>query len=359
MAKKTVALFVGITYLYNEYRYGPKNEVRLPSPSSHPILGGARRRKCVDKVADILGTWHSSHFEHEGVTRAGLRSEFCLQGYRWSLADREAESIVGDALKAIGAKRPTEDEGQPRYIDIGDFCMHCGQPMPDDLVTGGRKQRYCSFECASAERVLRKQRGELSEKTAMFAIRGLMSKQKMKPKVCAECGKDFVSSSAGWHAYAKYCSRDCFAASYQRDSKKAPRDCLACGTTFKPWNADQKYCGKKCARGAVLERYFISACQACGTTFRSNMPKQIYCGKVCNGYAYAATHNPPKKMSAKVFDFTFTGPIAAARFEVRQKPQEPGEVVALSFGQPPSWGKCEPSTAMFLTSGIFDQMMAA
>lgn len=84
----------------------------------------------------------------EGPLRAGIRSDLCLQGWRWAEADKMAREVLEDAFRIAGALvRPTWNEGQPEWtIEAGTLiertrCARCHKPLPE----GNRK--FCSRLC--------------------------------------------------------------------------------------------------------------------------------------------------------------------------------------------------------------------
>lgn len=65
-----------------------------------------------------------------------------------------------------------------------------------------------------------------------------------RPKVCPQCGKEFLPTSPS-HTY---CQKSCQAAHLQ--TRKPPKGqtayCLTCGKAFAPYNRKHKYCSKSC-----------------------------------------------------------------------------------------------------------------
>ena len=96
-----------------------------------------------------------THWTYEGMLIAILRAELCLRSVPWVLADQHAREVVGDALSALGAKRPSWQEGQPEHCDGGviretrTHCANCEGPLED-----GQKV-YCSKVCGDAARARR------------------------------------------------------------------------------------------------------------------------------------------------------------------------------------------------------------
>jgi predicted nucleic acid-binding Zn ribbon protein len=148
----------GIGRDYVVYRYGPP--ARSTKPRSR--LKGRQRDDLVRVAVAIMQRWEASRWQFEGPVRAGLRSAFCLNGWRWDVADVEAAAIAHDALVRIGAGvRPSWQEGQPEFTQYGvlpnwrTHCAHCHRPIPED-----EDRKYCSLECgrAAASRMQRRQR---------------------------------------------------------------------------------------------------------------------------------------------------------------------------------------------------------
>src|SRR3546814_20693570 len=75
-------------------------------------------------------------FSLEGELRHRLRSSLCRQGADWILADLLAAAIVEDALRNVGAQRPTWQHGQPEWSEEGVIYIQrprrirCRRPPP-------------------------------------------------------------------------------------------------------------------------------------------------------------------------------------------------------------------------------------
>lgn len=111
------------------------------------------RRHLVKAVALVMraardnGTT-ATLFRFEGQMIALVRSEGCMAGVGRPLADAFARGVVGEALDALGAERPSWEKGQPAWVGTDPFvertrCANCGVK-----VEGGRT--YCSQRCAQA-----------------------------------------------------------------------------------------------------------------------------------------------------------------------------------------------------------------
>lgn len=86
----------------------------------------------------------------EGPLRHAIRSDLCLQGWRWIDAHMAACDMMDEVLRRVRATRPDWYEGQPEYTVEGGAliertrCMTCRKPLPE----GHRK--FCSDLCKSA-----------------------------------------------------------------------------------------------------------------------------------------------------------------------------------------------------------------
>ena len=91
-----------------------------------------------------------SLFGLEGPLRHAIRSDLCLQGWRWKDADAMAREMMGEAFRAVRATRPTWNEGQPEWTIPANTliertrCVRCGKPLPEG------HHKFCSDLCASA-----------------------------------------------------------------------------------------------------------------------------------------------------------------------------------------------------------------
>lgn len=128
---------------------------RLPWTRPAPMrampkkLNRDRRAHIVRIVAGILAMAEPTKFTFEATCRHALRSRLCLAGWRWADADDAAAGIVSDALRSVGAQRPTWKEGQPEWTQDGHSpiertaCVRCRKRLPE-----GRK-KFCCQLCAS------------------------------------------------------------------------------------------------------------------------------------------------------------------------------------------------------------------
>jgi hypothetical protein len=84
---------------------------------------------------------------YEALFRQVIRSELCLQGWKWHPADQIACDLVGVVLSILQAKRPSWNEGQPEWtIERGTLiertrCANCGNPLPEG------RPKFCCDGC--------------------------------------------------------------------------------------------------------------------------------------------------------------------------------------------------------------------
>ena len=91
-----------------------------------------------------------SLFGLEGPLRHAIRSDLCLQGWRWKDADAMAREMMEEAFRAVRAARPTWNEGQPEWTIPANTliertrCVRCHKPLPEG------HHKFCGVLCASA-----------------------------------------------------------------------------------------------------------------------------------------------------------------------------------------------------------------
>lgn len=238
------------------------------------VLKGDRRKHVVHQVIDILGDWRSSKFEHEGAVRSGLRSAFCLEGHKWSIADIEADALVQEGLRRIGAKRPDWVEGQRDFADGFLHCAWCGTDLPDEEVNGGRKGRFCSTVCAHAayENRVTEERFHLSS-TGRAAYR-IIRREKLPAQECKQCGATFRPFN--WQKRGQiFCSTACSQAWHTR---LPDRECKTCGTIFHPSIASATFCSWACYTN---QPYQVRSCPSCSGAVPKGSRSSPYCCNEC------------------------------------------------------------------------------
>jgi len=130
-----------------------------------------KRRHLVELATAVLRSGEASLFAFEATCRHGLRSRFCLAGWKWNDADALAEDIVSEALRLLGAKRPTWEEGQPEYVQNGGGaliertrCVRCHTPLPEGHY------KFCSRLCGQSHREILGRRQTMSEDKVIDTI---------------------------------------------------------------------------------------------------------------------------------------------------------------------------------------------
>lgn len=130
-----------------------KPKLRRPKPNQRQ-LGEQRRRHLVAAASRLLRVGDPpSLFRWEGSLIAAIRSMLVLRGgWRWRDADTAARDVVLEALRTVGAKRPTWAEASTPHYAQGDAfsliertrCRRCGGRLPPE------NRVYCSQRCCVA-----------------------------------------------------------------------------------------------------------------------------------------------------------------------------------------------------------------
>lgn len=261
-----------------------KSRITLAGPKPKPILRGEKRQGVIDMAMDALRDWRLSPFEHEAACQHGLRSGLCMDGHPWNQADAEAQSIVAEGLRLLGAKRPSHDEGQWQYTVAMENCSWCCSPIDEEDQARGN--RFCSVMCAKSANEHR-----VYETASRYHEVGrsayVMIKRDEAPALrCQHCDKEFKRFGAQWDSMAKFgrgkfCSvacKDTAARIYQ------DRTCSECGNVFYPAYDGQRCCSKRCALKSNRKGP-NRVCKNCGKGFRSyrvsDPSKGLYCSRAC------------------------------------------------------------------------------
>jgi hypothetical protein len=114
-------------------------------------LGEGKRKRLVLVATGLLRRGDPpTPFAREGWLIAAVRKALILAGnWTWRDADRAAREVVHEALRAIGAKRPSWKEAStPHYAQNDAFnliertrCRQCGLKIPPE------NRRFCSARC--------------------------------------------------------------------------------------------------------------------------------------------------------------------------------------------------------------------
>ena len=141
----------------------------LPPPGGR--LSKARTDSLVVIVMGLLLAGDPpTPFTHEGATRAALRAAIILQGgWRWHEADSAVRAVLTEALRRIGAKRPSWKEAStPHYAQADAFtlfertrCRNCGSKLPPE------NRVHCSVRCNQAFHVRMKRAEDAAFRTTM------------------------------------------------------------------------------------------------------------------------------------------------------------------------------------------------
>jgi hypothetical protein len=309
---------------WSAYRYGckaPASRVYVPGRDPDAIFpAGPARAALASRVEEVL-TWSPqsrfSRFEHEAATRTGLRSALCLDGYGWQRSDNEAASLIEEAFRAMGAVRPTWEQGQPEHTAASGICLGCGGPLDDDAFERG--ERLCSVECAKRHRarvtmpLLDRQRNSILNEAARLVARA------KRPQLhCKLCGKAFVyrgggGGSARGHKKGEeqpYCSSQCADIGRMKELPTIICANPACGKHFRVRSLGQattkRFCSRECYTKAGITLRPLCECSTCGTLFakRSNSGGR-FCSKTCaEWWGRTIRKNiTPKRLAPPVFDY--------------------------------------------------------
>lgn len=251
----------------------------------------AQDRTIIPRVIAILESGSSSKFQFEAACRHGLRSAFCLSGVAWLKAEARASAIVTEALRRIGAKRPTWAQGQPEHTSDGfapierTRCAHCGGKIPEDRGSRSGPTIYCSDLCGQSAGALRSRlSGEKVSRAEWLAKAAARRERTLSVEIdCARCGMPF---RPGYSVNRqRFCSPACAQAGMDRPRRLLERACVGCGATFKPNHGTTKYCSPDCyrGRGESPNRGVERTCTACQSVFRVPSPKleQATCSRKC------------------------------------------------------------------------------
>ncbi|MGA1804447.1 hypothetical protein [Rhizobium sp. HT1-10] len=253
-----------------------KRRDRLMKPQKgRRIMKGERRRHVVDEVMDVLKDWRFSHFENEASVRHGLRSAMCLDGNRWPLSDLEADLIVQEGLSLIGAKRPSWAEGQRDYAEPCHNCAWCGQGLPEEVTSGARQGRFCSSVCANSAIQKRSEEDRFhATRTGMAAYR-VIRREQLPLRDCLQCGTGFRPFNYK-KADQRFCTHECS----QVYGRRIPeRDCKTCGTSFRPASATGLYCSVACSVARPRE---TKGCRECGKPLSTGCVTAPFCSRACS-----------------------------------------------------------------------------
>lgn len=292
---------------WSQYRHGnPKaRPISLAGQKLHPILRGEQRKHAVDAAMDAMRDWRQSPFEHEGPTRAGIRAAFCLAGYNWHRSDQQAAEITAEALRFLGAKRPTWEEGQRHYVEPRENCKWCCAPIDD----GDRLAGFCSLEHARAAQQNWGFETLANSDRAYANVNRAISRLSQKPRTCEACGNKFRPQ---WSTHRqRFCSMECSSLAQRAPLKQYT--CAACGTDFEAnahesrGNKGRRFCSPECGRKvASLQPVTIRECASCGVSFGAKSAIARFCGNACTlNFRRFSKGQYPKQVTPIFLDYLF------------------------------------------------------
>lgn len=292
---------------WTEFREGNSAPVSLPKVSiqKQRPLNSNRRKHYISEMMDMLRDWRSTPFENEGPVVAGLRSGMCLEGYGWHESHREASIMVNEVFSNLGVKRPTFEEGQREYSIPPENCSWCGLEVPEELVIGQRKTRFCSSVCARSALQHRDFQARERHDAAYAAALETITREKHHKRECPHCGKGFRPMSPE----RRFCCLECM---FEANRKHQPRACEFCDSTFQPVKAAQRFCSKACLAKS-METIESRTCLHCNEIFRPRYEMEgrgSFCSKECS---YAHMRVPKFKKTCECCGTAFMAKMEKAK----------------------------------------------
>lgn len=241
------------------------------------IVTGERRKHVISQIMDALDDFRDNPWQHEGDTRAGLRSALCLAGHQWGASDIESAGLITAAFQKLGqGARPSWEEGQRAYADRGVHCACCGMELEGGIG------RYCSAGCAKAVLLNRSDEAQFRRSGAAQAAYKAVLRETAPSKICLECGVSYKPVSV-WKHSQKYCGASCYHSSLKQYQAQP---CINCGTVFTPRRADNIYCSARCHKEKLFaDRSFSKVCGCCGTSFTAKAGNAAFCTVSCRNKA--------------------------------------------------------------------------
>lgn len=274
---------------YRSFRYGSSRPVSLPR-----IFTGEKRRHMVSRVLDVLRDWRLSPFEHEGSTRAGIRSGLVMIGHGWHQSDQEAEALIAEGLHLMGAKRPTWAQGQPEYVIARENCAQCGGPLDQEAIAN--HDRFCSHDCRRIMQTWRNANYHNAMASRARWAYEVTRKEGIPERRCEWCGDIFKPATPD---AATCCPEHAAKLREQRAGRAIPdRQCKnpACGKTFHPATRHVEYCRLECHREHQAAMLGTALCENpdCGKPFEKRYAFAKYCGGKCRKAVERGKALPPK-----------------------------------------------------------------
>ncbi len=293
-AKRNHSYKHGLRAGYTDYRYGALRRTQTPKP----ILNADRRQHVVHHVVDQMRQWRLSPFEFEGTIRTSVRAALCLEGYGWQRSDTEAASVVAEALRRMGAVRPTWDSGQREYVVERENCSWCALPLPE-----GTRERFCGEVCARSALTWRDYETRYKESLVGNSAYRVVARARNPERPCKNCGEGFHPLTA--ESNQEFCSQRCFGA-YR--SYLPEKQCKHCGKTFRPRQAGNAgvFCSPKCYHANGRTQEYHRQCVWCFRPFVTKSTRSLFCSGACKTQMFRVHKGEfPKRLSPPVFDYVF------------------------------------------------------
>ena len=292
---------------------------KIPEPY-RPIFRGEKRSAMIRAVMDQMRDWRLSPFESEASMHHGLRSGLCLDAHGWKRSAIEATMLVGEALRLLGAERPSFAEGQRQYTIPRENCLWCNVPLSE--VEGVRpSQRFCSPECARFH-LTHRDLEEGERNGAMITAAARLIRSGRLPEIeCAnpDCGTVFRP----YLPDNRYCCKSCAQKAQPRALKR--RLCPGCNKTFMPKYSAQKTCSYPCHHRVRVEatkrEAALRPCPNCLGYFRPASHNTAFCSQECsremfNGFRREARRTGGKAARTPAVAAILAAPISSILFDV-------------------------------------------
>lgn len=254
---------------YHDYRYGTAKK-----PTLKRILTGEKKQHIVSRVMDLMKDWRMSPFENEGTIRHNLRSAFCEDGHGWEASDHQAELVVGETFRIMGAHRPSWEQGQRQYVIAQECCQWCAVEIPEEDRTGLRKARFCSAVCAKSAIIHRDIEGHRRESAVARSALSIIHREKLPDQKCEYCDRGFKPFSIETKGQ-RFCSVVC-ARLAERTIPET--NCPTCSKTFRPKVMGRAFCSYECAMARPIED---RECLICHEVYTPKTEQALYCSKSC------------------------------------------------------------------------------
>jgi hypothetical protein len=188
----------------------PRTASYLATPPA-PKLSRLKFLELRDEVADCVRTGEPTPFAYEASCRHGLRSSLVLRGWKWARADFIANEIVVDALRIIGAKRPSWYEGQPEFTRTVQERLRCankkcGKPIERE---SDQVMLYCSEPCRQRTKSERQAVDRRKEQAAASRAWRAAARAAGPLRLCELCSAPFNALDITGKKPQRFCSRTC------------------------------------------------------------------------------------------------------------------------------------------------------